>query len=147
MLNLALLQNDPWTAVFREFDRDFGRRFLALDGGQSLSPLEDKGETYVLHLSVPGWSDKDFQINATADSLEITGERAVDPPEGYRVLRQERPHLRFSRTFTLPKKVDVESTSATLKDGVLTVHLKKAKETQPRSIAVKVGTPSQEIAS
>jgi HSP20 family protein len=52
------------------------------------------------------------------------------------VHRQERPGLRFSRSFTLPTKIDSEKTTAVLKNGVLTLTLPKAPEAQPRQISV-----------
>jgi HSP20 family protein len=45
--------------------------------------------------------------------------------------------VKFSRSFTLPSKVDLEKTSATVKDGVLTVKLAKAADAKPRQITVK----------
>ena len=45
----------------------------------------------------------------------------------------------FSRSFTLPEGVDVEHVNADLKDGVLTVHVPKKPEAQPRKIPI--GSP------
>jgi HSP20 family protein len=53
------------------------------------------------------------------------------------VHRQERQPTRFSRSFTLPYKVNGETIAATLENGVLTVTLPKAPESQPRQITVK----------
>jgi HSP20 family molecular chaperone IbpA len=43
----------------------------------------------------------------------------------------------FAREFSLPESVDSEHVQASLKDGVLTLHLPKKPESQPRKIAVK----------
>jgi HSP20 family protein len=69
--------------------------------------------------------------------LTVTGERRADAPEGYSVHRQERLPARFSRGFQLPVKVDGAGITAALKDGVLTVTMPKAAESQPRQITVK----------
>jgi HSP20 family protein len=45
--------------------------------------------------------------------------------------------VRFSRSLTLPSKVDPEKSTAALKNGVLTITLPKAVEAQPRPIHVK----------
>ncbi len=97
----------------------------------------DAGESLVLRADVPGVAEKDFNITLTADSLTLSGERKTAVPEGYSVQRQERPAAKFSRSWTLPYKVDAEKTSATLKDGVLTITLAKAADAQPRQIAVR----------
>ena len=69
--------------------------------------------------------------------MTIKGERQDSAPEGYSVHRKERGAFRFTRSFALPAKVDVEKVQAVLKHGVLTVTLPKAKEAQPRQISVK----------
>ena len=43
----------------------------------------------------------------------------------------------YSRSFQLSSKVDQSKIAAELKDGVLTVKLPKAPESQPRQITVK----------
>jgi HSP20 family protein len=96
----------------------------------------DAGDSLVFKADVPGVTEKDFQVTLTPDGLTLSGERKTVAPEGYSVQRQERPAAKFSRSWTLPYKVDAEKTTATLKDGVLTVQLAKAPEAQPRQIAV-----------
>src|SRR3954454_13977802 len=99
--------------------------------------LWDEGSNLVLKADVPGLTEKDVQLQLTQDVLTVTGERRSDAPEGYSVHRQERLPARSSRSFTLPVKVDGAGISASLKDGVLTVTMPKAAESQPRQITVK----------
>jgi HSP20 family protein len=98
----------------------------------------DAGATLVLEAEMPGLGDKDVQLSIQKDVLTLAGERKADAPEGYYVHRQERSPIRFSRSFTLPCKVDPDKSTATLKDGVLTVTLAKIPDEQPRQIAIKV---------
>jgi len=97
----------------------------------------DAGENVVVQAEVPGVAEKDLQITVNQDVLTIAGERRPDQPEGYSVHRQERAAFQFSRSFTLPTKVDSEKTGAALKNGVLTVTMAKAPEAQPRKISVR----------
>jgi HSP20 family protein len=106
-------------------------------GGWPRFSLWDQGKALVLKADLPGVAQKDLQLQLTQDVLTISGERRSDAPEGFSVHRQERRPARFARSFTLPAKVDGESISAELKDGVLTVTLPKAPESQPRQITVK----------
>jgi HSP20 family protein len=99
--------------------------------------LWDQGDALVLKADVPGLTDKELQLQLTQDVLTVTGQRRSDAPEGYSVHRQERVPARFSRSFTLPCKVQGEAIAAALKDGVLTVTMPKAPESQPRQITVK----------
>jgi len=98
--------------------------------------LFDSGQAFVVKADLPGMTDKDLQISLNQDVLTVSGERKPDAPEGFSVHRQERGPVRFSRSFTLPSKVDPEKTSAVLKNGVLTLTLAKAAEAQPRKITV-----------
>jgi HSP20 family protein len=99
--------------------------------------LFDAGSHLVLTADVPGLSEKDVQVTLNGTSLSISGERKVVAPEGYSVHRQERTHVRFSRSLTLPCTVNPEQTTATVKDGILTITLTKSAEAQPRQIAVR----------
>ena len=99
--------------------------------------LFDTGSSLVLKADVPGLSEKDVQVTLNGGGVFISGERKVVAPEGYSAHRQERSHVKFSRSLTLPCAVDPEKTTATVKDGVLTLTLTKAAEAQPRQIAVR----------
>ena len=150
-----------WLTGWGDFDRDFAafdelrrrmdRLFQDLDGGRwtagdraalaaqawPRANLYDAGSDILLVAEVPGLGQKDVQISATQDVLTLSGERKADAPEGYSVHRKERAGVRFSRSFALPCKINVEKTSATVKNGVLTVTMAKAPEAQPRQITVK----------
>ena len=54
--------------------------------------------------------------------------------ESYR--RQERHFGRWTRTITLPDRVDSSNVAASFAHGVLTVQLPKAEEARPRQINV-----------
>jgi HSP20 family protein len=99
--------------------------------------LYDGGSTLVLKADVPGLSEKDVHVTLNESGVSISGERKVAPPEGYSAHRQERASFSFSRSLSLPCKVNPEQTQASVKNGVLTVTLAKAPEAQPRQIAVQ----------
>jgi HSP20 family protein len=96
----------------------------------------DAGAQIVVQADVPGVNEKDLQIAMNQGVLSIAGERKAEAPEGYVVHRRERAAMRFSRAFNLPVPVEVDKTSATMKDGVLTITLPKSPEAQPRKIDV-----------
>lgn len=135
---------------------DIDRTFLALEelrrrmgraldeGGAHAGPgtwpptnVYDSGAELVLRAEIPGVSENDLDIQINQDVLTIAGARAAEVPDGYSAHRRERGAMRFSRSFTLPFKVDPETCGATLQQGVLTVKLAKAPEARPRQITVK----------
>ena len=124
----------------RRLDRVFDQ--LELDGARPVPQgpsftVDDGGAALVVKADVPGMSEKDLSITLEKNVLTVRGERKVQAPEGYVTHRRERESLQFARSFALPFPVDAEKTSATVKDGVLTVTLTKTPAAQPRQIAVK----------
>lgn len=105
--------------------------------GYPRAGLFDAGAHLTLWAEVPGLAADSLDIQIHQGVLTVKGERKEPKLEGYSTHRQERGQVRFSRSFTLPARVDLEKTTATLKDGVLTVTLPKAAESQPRQISVK----------
>ena len=99
--------------------------------------LLDAGAALVVTAELPGLSEKDVALTINQDVVTLVGARKSDAPEGYSVHRQERSAVEFSRSFTLPTKIDAEKTSATMKDGVLTITMAKAPEAQPKQIPVR----------
>ncbi len=121
---------EPRPARGRDAERMWSGRFPKIS-------FADTGSGLVLEADVPGLGDKDVQLSIHQDVLTISGERKQDAPQGFYVHRQERRPVKFSRSFALPCKVDPEKSTATLKNGVLTLTLAKAVEAQPRQIAIK----------
>jgi HSP20 family protein len=121
--------------AFQEFDQSYGFYPTA---GWPRANLYDSGSELVLKAEVPGLLHKDLNVTINQDVLTISGERASDAPQGYSVHRQERTPVKFSRSFSLPTKVDPEKVGASLREGMLTIRLSKVPEAQPRQITVKV---------
>ena len=126
--------------LLRHFDQilgdpDFG--YAESEGAFPRISFDDQGAAFVVRAELPGLSEKDLELNATATTLTLKGERKVEAPEGYSVHRNERNTFRFSRSFELPTKVDADKVEARLEHGVLTVTLPKVPEAQPKQISVK----------
>lgn len=117
-------------------DTGWGSELFATDVWPRVNVL-DTPAAIVVRADVPGLSDKDLQVEIMGDTLSLRGERRVEVPEGYSVHRRERGGFKFSRSFTLPARISAEQTTASVKDGVLTLTLAKAPEARPRQIAVR----------
>lgn len=114
-----------------------GRALPFVAGTWPRANLIDAGSNLIVTAEVPGLSEKDIKLTLNQDVLTISGERKVQAPEGYSAHRQERPAVNFSRSFALPCRVNGDRTSASVKNGILTVTLEKAADAMPRQIAVK----------
>lgn len=101
--------------------------------------LFDIGESLVFQMEVPGISEENLNISIVQDVLTLTGERTSSIPKGVHLHRRERPASRFSRSFTLPYRVNTDDVNADLADGILTVMLPKHPEERPRNIKIGDG--------
>jgi HSP20 family protein len=130
---------------FRDFQREVGRLFESLEPAQhwrvarGVPPINlyDSGDGYILTALLPGIGPEELDLSITGETLTIRGDRKRAEgvsEESYR--RQERQFGRWTRTITLPDRVNSANVSATFAHGVLTVTLPKAEEAKPRQISV-----------
>ena len=88
---------------------------------------------YHVELDLPGIKKEDIEITTEDNVLTISGERImkeeVKEDDYYKV---ESTYGKFSRSFTLPEKIDVENIHAESKDGVLEVVIPKLKEEETK---------------
>jgi HSP20 family protein len=96
-------------------------------------------DAFVYRADVPGLGENDVSVYVEEESLVLRGERKSAVPDGYQVRLRERAPVAFARKLPLPGRVEAEGVTATVKDGVLTVTLPKAKDTLPRQVTVKAG--------
>lgn len=137
----------------RQMDRawvdDGGRpsatgRMLPTPTTSQFPPLSvhDAGAELVVVADVPGMTEKDIEVTLHDGVLSLRGERVRDVPEGMVVHRLERGGRgqggrAFRRSLALPVRVDAEKTTATVRDGQLTVKMPKLVDAGPRKIAVR----------
>jgi len=107
--------------------------------GRYFVPVADIFETddaLTVIMEMPGVKKDNVTIDVENDVLRVEGQidfasyKARDP------VYTEYNVGHYSRGFTVSGKIDRESISARLEDGVLTLTLPKAKEAMPRRIAV-----------
>jgi len=85
-------------------------------------------EAYHIEVDLPGIKKEDVEINVEDNILTISGKRELrneTKEENY--YKIESAYGTFSRSFTLPEKVDIENIKASSIDGVLEVVIPKLK--------------------
>ena len=87
-------------------------------------------------LEMPGVERKDVEVRVEDDVVRVEGRIDFAKYEGLEPLYTEYNVGHFARAFSLSNKLDQNEITAQLDDGVLTLTLKKAKEAQPRRIAI-----------
>lgn len=101
--------------------------------------IYEDGHEITLRADMPGVSHDRLQVQVDGNNLAIEGESAINMPEGMEALHADVRATRFRRSFTLSNELDAGNINAEMKDGVLTLHLPKRAELQPRKIEVSVG--------
>ncbi|MEN4045868.1 Hsp20/alpha crystallin family protein [Sulfurimonas sp. NWX367] len=85
-------------------------------------------DAYYIELDLPGIKKEDVEISVDKNILTIKGKREVKKEEEkedyYRI---ESAYGTFSRSFTLPEKVDSENIRATGENGVVEITIPKLK--------------------
>lgn len=113
----------------------FGRGgFPALNAGGTPQSVE-------IYAFAPGLDPASIDVNLDRGVLSITGERKADlPAEQERkstVHINERFAGRFRRVVSLPDEVDPNAVTASYRDGVLHVSVKRRESTMPRRITIE----------
>jgi HSP20 family protein len=109
---------------------------VALDRSFPRGLLVERPTEFALEVELPGVAEADLKLSVHEDVLTLAGTRAARAPEGHTTHLAERGSFRFSRSWSLPTRVDVDKTTARLEHGVLMVTLPKHADAQPRQITV-----------
>lgn len=123
----------------RAFDDFFSRSPVTYNGMGSVEVnLVQTDDDLVVKASIPGVKPEDINISISGDTLTLRGEIKED--EEYKNANYHIKEMRlgsFSRTMTLPVKVDADKAKAEFENGVLRLTMPKAEEVKPKTITVK----------
>lgn len=100
--------------------------------------IKETKDGYLFKADVPGVKENDLDITVTGNRLTVSGKREAEKQEQTDTYyTYERSYGSFTRSFTLPEGADTSAVNADLKDGVLTLSVKKTPEAQPKKIEVQ----------
>lgn len=135
----------PLRTLQQEIDRMFGEYLPAFGDEEAPSgvwaPVMDLTENekeYVVKMDVPGIPKEALTINLEDHRLVVRGERKEEKKdEKENRIVVERRYGSLYRSLALPKAASEEMVNAEMKDGVLTIRIKKAEEAKPKRIEIK----------
>ena len=107
--------------------------------GRHFIPAADIFETdgaLTLLLEMPGVDRNNVNVQIENDVLRVEGRIDYAAYKEVEPVYTEYNIGHYTRSFTLSNKIDRDGITARVEDGVLTLTLPKAKEVQPRRIAV-----------
>jgi len=108
--------------------------------GQLPVDVHQTSSDIIIRAFVAGVRPDELGISISRDMVEISGSRVErEQVSGPDYFTQELFWGSFSRNILLPQEIDVESSSASAKDGLLTIILPKLDKARQTKLKVKVG--------
>ena len=99
--------------------------------------IKETKDACVFHADLPGVKETDVEINLSGNRLRVYGKRQETTTErGDHFYARECSYGEFSRTFSLPATLDTSNVYAHLRDGVLTISIKKKPEVETKTIPI-----------
>ena len=106
--------------------------------GQLTLDVFQTDEHIVIQSTIAGVSRNDLDISITNDMVTIKGERRPDGGHGKpNYFYQELFWGPFSRSVILPVEIDADTSSASIKNGILTIKLPKAENLKTKKIKIE----------
>lgn len=99
--------------------------------------IKESPKEFTLELAAPGLERKDFNIEVDNHNLKISAEKEEKKEEkekGNGYSRKEYSYNSFMRSFALPENVKEGDIDAKYENGILVVHVPKAKETPAKPV-------------
>ena len=144
---MTIIRYNPWTEMdaFQQhlnevFNEVLTPNNIADFGNYSKVPaaeLTENETALILKLELPGINVADINIEATAKSISISGERKSEvTPENK--TRSEFRYGSFGRVIPLPVRIQNTEVKAEYKDGILVLTLPKAEEEKNKVVKVNL---------
>jgi HSP20 family protein len=93
------------------------------------TPLQQKGDSFIVSVPVPGLSKEDVCVYTDSRVLFITKKKQANSAEQPGWLKKE-----FKYSFVLPDGIDVDRIEAKCRHGLLTIKLKKTRSKKSNNV-------------
>jgi HSP20 family protein len=97
--------------------------------------IEETEDEWILEAELPGVDKRDINVEVRESEVVISGDIQERERKGI-LRRRTRKTGAFEFRVTLPGPTDPDAITADMKDGVLTVRIRKPEEARPRRIEV-----------
>ncbi|OIN98575.1 MAG: molecular chaperone Hsp20 [Desulfovibrionaceae bacterium CG1_02_65_16] len=105
-----------------------------------VSPATDileREDGFYVYMDIPGVRREDLKIDINENEMVVTGRAGQAASEKETFLEVQFGPGEYIRAVSLSDLVDREHIKASLKDGVLTIHLPRLEKASPRRIPVQ----------
>lgn len=101
------------------------------------SDIYETKDMIVVVSDMPGVDENSVDVTLEKNVLTINGYVDINEPEGYSLAWAEFEVGDYQRSFRISNEIDHEKIEATIKDGVLRLHLPKVEQAKLKKILVK----------
>lgn len=134
---LRSLQDEMNRLFMTNVPRSVAQEDLATGGWSPNVDIYESENEIILEAELPGMNREDFEVSIENNVITLKGKREFEKKEeGDNYHRVERSYGAFTRSFSLPRTVSAEHTTADFRNGVLKVSLPKREEAKSRRIEV-----------
>lgn len=102
--------------------------------------IKERDDDFMIEMAVPGYKKEDLNLEVDGNKLIVSAEVSSEVNDsGENYSRREFTYGSFTRSFTLPREVDVDKISASSNDGVLNISIPKpeSKKKKVKKITLK----------
>ncbi len=139
-MNLVRFNQYPsLTDLMENLERNFLGRVDENSGDIPAVNIKEENDKFVLEMAAPGMNKDDFKIDLDNYQLTISSEQKKEKKEKEdNYTRREFVYSSFSRSFTLPKTIDIDKIKADYKNGILSLTLPKKEEEAKLTKQIKI---------
>ena len=142
---MTIVRYNPWTemnSLQRQLNRMFDDALTPANAANyskvPASELTVNEEELVLKLELPGINPADIDIEATAKSISVLGERKSDAEAAEGKTRSEFRYGSFQRVISLAVRIQNTEVKAEYKNGILHLTLPKAEAEKNKVVKVNL---------
>ncbi len=102
--------------------------------------VKEMDDKYQITLAVPGINANQAKVELKENILTISYEDKLEDvqKEGDMIRQEYSEYISFTRSLSLPKNVDENSIKAKYDKGILSIHIHKLPEAQPKTVNIEV---------
>lgn len=140
-----LKNNNNWQAI-DDFEGLIDRFFnsnLPYQGEEGMlhMPIDliERDNNLIMRVMMPGMKKENINVDISEGQVNISGICSVDYEENKDLIhRSEFCRGNFSRSITLPQKIDHKKSKADYKDGILTLILPKSEQEKNKVVRISL---------
>jgi len=129
-MNLVKINRYPvFNDLMENFERNFFGRLNEANGDVPAVNIRDEKDKYIIEFAAPGLKKENFKVDLDNYTLTVSSEKKQENEEKEsNYTRREFVYSSFSRSFTLPRTVNIEKINADYSSGILSISLPKKEE-------------------